>query len=967
MKISGINSNIPVSAQKKVQKAKINSNNSAKAGRYNVISLSEYMARPLSFRGRNKEQAIFYGAEVAPFSKAGGVGVVMKDYGFLLDPKDEVVVSPYYRADVDKVTGEVTPKKNENGDYILETGDGPKVLDLVAEKNMQWGNRRNNKIMLFNLRDEKDKVHYFVFDDSTAHYPKPYAGGQVYASGSKAKTNAWNGDPYAKNSRAFVELLPELINSKEGFNPATIVCSDSQTAYTHEYMVQKAVSDKDYDEIKTTHVGHNLGSGYCGETSMQNMFVNLGATPEQIELIEKDPMYSQGILGDKYFEPFVSNTLDATGTASATQIALHHAKNGFVKSFSVVAEDYAHALATNPQAAYNIYSDVKELYHDGTFNGILNPLEDASIDPTKDLPNPLYNVDCEDTDGTVFEAFEKYPSDVNFEEMRAIKNRNKLRLLERFSAKDISILTGTKGRKANINPEAEGVYSGPIIREDLLKLVKEGKGDQVPLFISWGRIDTQKGHDISLSAFEKFAKTEEGKNAIFILGAGLDGGAESKRIEAKLKELFADPELQGRIIHIDGWAPAYAMASASDAAVFTSRFEPCGLTDIEAMKYYCNPIVANTQGFKQKNFDPRNPDEAKKATSFKTTHEFDLLSEQVDKIIDAYVNNDEDAKKAVQEEFPVFWTEEDGQRVYDDSVFVKFAEEYTEFIDAKKKELLLESTDGTLPDKWDNWDELSKEYSFKYAGFARDLKDAVLAAETTEAIKQYVLANNDTKSLMFSNLKKLNTGWKGNAGLHPTNESSYELYRNRHLLKDYTKPTKEDVIAKDDKFITDKMEERQTDDLKYRLKKYLPSGVAVVTALLVNLKKTKDNKNLEMQLNSKIKELETQIANHSQELKEQATKYSQELQSQAMKLAKVGKKNMIIAGVLSAVAASAITVGVLKKIQSKKKTLSEENEVVEKKEMEQSKVEQPKVETTPVSIAQTQLKPEAKGVFANFV
>ena len=186
-------------------------------------------------------------------------------------------------------------------------------------------------------------------------------------------------------------------------------------------------------------------------------------------------------------------------------------------------------------------------------------------------------------------------------------------------------------------------------------------------------------------------------------------------------------------------------------------------------------------------------------------------------------------------------------------------------------------------------------------------------------------------------------------------------------MKDYTKPTKEDVIAKDDKFITDKMEERQTDDLKYRLKKYLPSGVAVVTALLVNLKKTKDNKNLEMQLNSKIKELETQIANHSQELKEQATKYSQELQSQAMKLAKVGKKNMIIAGVLSAVAASAITVGVLKKIQSKKKTLSEENEVVEKKEMEQSKVEQPKVETTPVSIAQTQLKPEAKGVFANFV
>ena len=411
MRINAINA-VPVHAKNRAKRVEL-SNGQNNIG-LRVVSLSEYLASPVSFRGRNKEQAIFYGAEVAPYSKAGGVGVVMKDYGFILDPKDEVVVSPYYRADVNKKTGEVTPVKDKDGDYVLKTNGGDLKLDLVAEKNMQWGDKQDNKIMLFSLRDEKEKVHYFVFDDATAHYSKPYEGGTVYATGAKSKTNAWNGDPYAKNSKAFVELLPDLIASKKDFNPATVICSDSQTAYTHEYVVQKAASkDKAYEELKTTHVGHNLGPGYCGETSMQNMFVNLGATPEQIKMVENDPLYHQGILGDRYFEPFVRETLDETGTASATQIALHHASKdrangeGFVKAFSVVAEDYATSIATNPQTAYNIHNTAKQLYKDGVFNGILNPLEDPSIDASKPLPNRRYNEDCADTNGKVYMAEKK--------------------------------------------------------------------------------------------------------------------------------------------------------------------------------------------------------------------------------------------------------------------------------------------------------------------------------------------------------------------------------------------------------------------------------------------------------------------------------------------------------------------------------------------------------------------------------
>lgn len=941
MRVNSINTCVSASAQKQVKKANLSPIQILNAGKFKVISMSDYLSSPLSFKGRNKEQAIFYGAEVAPYSKAGGVGVVMKDYGFLLDPKDEVVVSPYYRADVNKVTGEVTPKKDSDGNYILETSEGNKILDLVAEKNMQWGNRTDNKIMLFNLREEKDKVHYFVFDDSTAHYPKPYAGGQVYASGAKSKTNAWNGDPYAKNAKAFVELLPELIKSKEGFDPATVVCSDSQTAYTHEYMVQKAVDQTEYEGIKTTHVGHNLGPGYCGETSMQNMFVNLGATPQQIEMIEKDPIYKQRILGDDYFRPFVEETLDETGTASATQIALKHAQDGFVKSFSVVAEDYADALATNPQAAYNIHNTVKDLYKSGIFNGILNPLEDTSIDATKKLPNALYNIDCKDTDGRIFEAFEVYPENVSYQDMRAIKNRNKKRLFERLSAKNPSILTGAEGRKARINPEAEGIYSGPVIREDLIKMIAEGHGDQVPLFVDWGRLDTQKGHDIALSAFEKFAKTEEGKNAVFIIGAGLDNSNESKRTENKIKEMLADPELQGRIVHIDGWAPAYAMASAADAAVFTSRFEPCGLTDIEAMKYYCNPIVTNTQGFKQKNFDPRNPNEAHKATSFKTTHEFDLLKSQVEPIIDGYVRNNEEARKAVREEFPVFYKEVNGQKVYDDSAFVKFAEAYSEFIEQKEKDLQSENPGQELPEGWDDWDNLSRNYAFKYTGFARDLKDAILTAETADAITAYVKSDDKTKELMFNNLKALKTGWKENAVLHPSNQSSYELYKQRHMMSDYTKPSESDIIAKNDRFIMNSIESRQTSDMKDRISSYALGALTGLSALLFKRTKGSEYTEIEQQLRTQISSLEEKLSSQEQNIKEQTAK-----------ILKTGRRNAVIAGILSAIGAAAVTFVITKKLIQRKnsKVANTVTKPIEQQEPKPSNTEKKTVVNTSTNL-----------------
>ena len=108
-------------------------------------------------------------------------------------------------------------------------------------------------------------------------------------------------------------------------------------------------------------------------------------------------------------------------------------------------------------------------------------------------------------------------------------------------------------------------------------------GKDVPLFVSWGRGDFQKGHPITLEAFIKFAKSKEGSNALLVMGGELPKGAnETRRILELMERVNADSSLKGRIAFIDGFAPGYAMSSAAEFASFSSRFEPCGLTPPEA-------------------------------------------------------------------------------------------------------------------------------------------------------------------------------------------------------------------------------------------------------------------------------------------------------------------------------------------------------------------------------------------------
>ena len=135
--------------------------------------------------------------------------------------------------------------------------------------------------------------------------------------------------------------------------------------------------------------------------------------------------------------------------------------------------------------------------------------------------------------------------------------------------------------------------------EDISALIK--KADKVPFICATSRLVEQKGYDIAaqsiLSWIEKHNK-ENIEFPIFILGGA--GSNELFKMLTKLKDSVAkiNPKAAKRIFVFHGYKDqfAYAIQLASDFYMMPCRFEPCGLTQMEAMAKGALPIATSTGG-----------------------------------------------------------------------------------------------------------------------------------------------------------------------------------------------------------------------------------------------------------------------------------------------------------------------------------------------------------------------------------
>lgn len=696
------------------------------------------------------------------------------------------------------VTAQSIDNATELVKFLEEKKGNVFLLEEVKSSKMNWGMEENVPIKMFraqkdeNLikamdakkisKETQNKLEFvFTYVDSTASMAKQYAD-DSYASASgdalaKKFSSGWQGQPYPKEARATVELMPAL-KEKYNIDPKYILCSDGQTMFTMHYAAQKnAAGDAYWMDKFLGGVGHNMNAGYDQPMGARQAIVNLGATKEDLTKLLNSKEYIEAVkLGreeDFLRETVLKNFVRPKSGMNAFNVAIHYAKTGYSPMLTTVSEGYHDSLITNDLVSA-MYNDLVELDKLGRFKGLTNPLMDPNVSPfSEGILQPGYKSDVKLKlkDGSVvtinkFQVFDKNKADLKT--VRDVKRQNKINLLERFSQKFVdSVLLDETGKE--ISKPNQGrmhilagksdrnlkIY-GNIADEYLAKLKK---GEDVKLIVSWGRGDFQKSMDTVIDTFEKYA--EKDPNAILIFGG--DMKYEPETVE-KFELAASKPKLKGRMIMTDGWTPGKDWAMAGDAALLPSRFAPCELTDLEAKKALCTPITPNVQGMAQKNFDPDIAADAKLMDAYKGKHE--------------YFMSEETALKAANEDAKTAFNKVKDKLVSD--ITKKYKGQINEDIPA---ELLKETLEA---------DE-------EYKKALRKLRDSVISDEMAECLERALIRDRNSKNAetILANQIKADTTWFGNAWLSATGKSSGQLYFDYHFNNKGKNISKNDLIKLD--------------------------------------------------------------------------------------------------------------------------------------------------------------------------
>lgn len=790
----------------------------------------------ITFKGGNKGDILHVCGECKPFNQEGGVATVVDDYKKLnnISPTEKgrtVIVTPYYngnvkyndawyREGVDVVRvpqglpdGHILKGKEGQPLYIkadlgkndlmevLKSNQDFFLLEEVSSKTMKWGMQEDAPIKLLKVVSDKngksinDQI-YFVFTEATAFDPKPYSAGQ-YSSAVKPIVNSWNGDPYAKFNKATVEFMEEISkHQNNGFDPGTVVCSDSQAAYVTHYMAQKNAAGEEFFRGKAPmQIGHNLGDGYIGITGTRNMLINLDLmSPEELKAMISSSEYAKAAAeGAESESKFLQEALNAEGFKahnkfSAISVATHYGNVGYLKKLGGVSQGYVDETVINPEIAPYLFEDIKELKEKGIFVGLTNPLNSSEsafngfgpdgykkeikiklADGTEEVIKPMQLLDPAKKDT------------ITLKEVREVKRQNKINFLERFLSKydNACVLenggqwsrpgVGTSTIRAGMARDMSIVQNIDIPK--YLDLLKKGKED-VKIVVSWGRGDFQKGFDETLMAFKKYVKKTGDKTTLLVMGGDLSvDKAEGKRIKDLAELMSKDESLKGRIMLIDGFAPGRAMAMMGDASSPASRFMPCELIDLESKAQLCTPIVPDGQGMHQKNFDPDIASEKAMADSFKTKHQY-------------YSSRDELLKVADEETRTSF------EKVYNrakNEISARYKKQVGKDISKEKLEELLLNGNGN---------KIIDQMSTEYRDALRKLRDEVMSDEIADAMKRCLIdhRNDEVANTILRNQIKMQTGWENNQAIIRSDKPSAELYREifRQDAKDINK---EDVIG----------------------------------------------------------------------------------------------------------------------------------------------------------------------------
>lgn len=509
-------------------------------------------------------------AETATFMKIGGLGMIASELPDAFNDvyKDEklIVVTPLYLGDTKKKKAYV-----ENDTYFGAEHKSIKIKKILKinvsfskdyQVNVYQGKLDNTEYLFL------ENLHFFSINPDK-YNPSGQDGGYVVNEFGINEV-----ERFAFFSKAVYTLVKALIEKpvKEIQAPNVILANDwhsgalsGLTKYFTIAQVEAGWMDENLAlKIKNTpiiHLAHHLayqGWDYDNTSLILNsLYENLAS------------MVFRNAKAIKNSNPRTNNTLIVHDCYNQASCNLHLADR-----IVTVSKNYLEEVSKELDFGLDFRDILKMRKDHRNFFGIVNGYDKNLISPNQKKIEEVDNY----FGGFNFQYFD--------EKSLESKGHNKKEFI-----KLLSKIATDKAYKEKTIPLIE-TYKF----EDISDLVK--KSSTIPMFCATSRLAEQKGYDIAAQAILNLLKHPCKEFPIFILGGAGDELYYNMLKELKDKVTEINKEAARRIFVFRGYKDefAYAIQLASDFYMMPCRFEPCGLTQMEAMAKGTLPIAMSTGG-----------------------------------------------------------------------------------------------------------------------------------------------------------------------------------------------------------------------------------------------------------------------------------------------------------------------------------------------------------------------------------
>lgn len=520
-------------------------------------------------------------AETATFMKWGGLGMIASElpevfnHVFGKNGEQLSVVTPMYLGD--------TKKKKAAFKAMVYTGTENKKIQL-----------KKIRVITVPFAADRPALHKFkvtvytgVFNNTNyiflandrffsinPHPDNPSAQDGCYVMNEFGINEV---ERFAFFSKAVYELLKEIFEGKikDISRPNVLIANDWHSGalsgltkyFTKAQIEAQRMSPELAEKMKAlpiVHVAHHLGYqgwDYDNTSRILNSLYENTAT-----LVFKN---AKAI---KNSNPRATNTLIVSDCYNQASCNFHLADR-----VVTVSKNYMEEVSKELGFGFDFRDILKIRKDHRNFFGIVNGYEKKLISPNKEKIEGL---------NTYFQGFDFRVFDENSLEA---KNHNKAEFI-----KLISKIAADPDYKKSVIPLID-IYKF----EDISQSVKNPA--ETPIFCATSRLVEQKGYDIAAQAilkliheFDDFKK----ELPIFVMGGAGDDTNFAILTHLKDKISQINPKAGERIFVFRGYRDqfAYAVQLASDFYLMPCRFEPCGLTQMEAMAKGALPVAMSTGG-----------------------------------------------------------------------------------------------------------------------------------------------------------------------------------------------------------------------------------------------------------------------------------------------------------------------------------------------------------------------------------